>query len=259
MKIAIIGAGNMGGATALGLFKSNPGAAITVTARHPETLEKYSAHGIDSTLDNREAVKGADVVIMAVKPWLLNEVLSPLLPLMKGKLLVSMAAGIPAATLKEWTEEAGLSGAYTVIPNLAIEIGQSMTFVNEVYGTPDTLRTVTDLFDSVGKTMVTDERQLGAGMMVASCGTAFALRYVRAATEGGVELGLYPRQALEAVLQTVKGAASLAEAHKTHPEQEIDRVTTPGGITIRGLNAMEEAGFSNSVIQGLKTWKQGPA
>ena len=255
MRIAIIGAGNMGGATALGFKKFLPDDGIIVTARHKETLERYSEAGIAATLDNCEAVNYADVVIMGVKPWLLKEVISPLLPLMQGKILVSMAAGIPAATLKEWTEGFGLKGIYSVIPNLAIEIGESMTFINEVDGTPETLETVTRLFDSVGKSLVVDEKQLGAGMMVASCGTAFALRYVRATMEGGIELGLYPKQALEAALQTVKGAAALAEAHGTHPEQEIDRVTTPGGITIRGLNAMEEAGFTNSVIQGLKIWK----
>ena len=108
------------------------------------------------------------------------------------------------------------------------------------------------LFDAVGKTAVVDERRLKAGMMLASCGTAFALRYVRASAEGGVELGLYPKEAVEAALQTVKGAAALLEARGTHPEQEIDRVTTPGGITIRGLNAMEEAGFTAAVIAGLK-------
>ena len=130
-----------------------------------------------------------------------------------------------------------------------------MTFINEISGTSGTLQTVTRLFNATGKSMVVDEKQLVAGMMVASCGTAFALRYIRATMEGGVELGLYPKQALEAALQTVKGAASLADAHGTHPQQEIDRVTTPGGITIRGLNAMEEAGFSNAVIQGLKILK----
>ena len=255
MDISIIGAGNMGGATALGLARFCPEARITVTARHRETLEKFSSSGIASTLDNAEAVKGADVVIMGVKPWLLKEVLTPLLPLMKEKILVSLAAGIPASTLKEWTDGFNLAGVYTVIPNLAIEIGESMTFINEVSGNSGALRTVNGLFSSVGKSMVVDEKQLGAGMMVASCGTAFALRYVRATMEGGIELGLYPRQALQAALQTVKGAAALADAHSTHPEQEIDRVTTPGGITIRGLNAMEEAGFSNAVIQGLRIWK----
>ena len=255
MDISIIGAGNMGGATALGLARFCPEARITVTARHQETLEKFSSSGIASTLDNAEAVKGADVVIMGVKPWLLKEVLTPLLPLMKEKILISLAAGIPASTLKEWTDGFNLAGVYTVIPNLAIEIGESMTFINKVSGNSGALRTVNGLFSSVGKSMVVDEKQLGAGMMVASCGTAFALRYVRATMEGGIELGLYPRQALQAALQTVKGAAALADAHGTHPEQEIDRVTTPGGITIRGLNAMEEAGFSNAVIQGLRIWK----
>ncbi len=255
MKIAIIGAGNMGGATALGFARFCPEARITVTARHQETLDRYSGIGIASTLDNSKAVEDADLVIMGVKPWLLKDVLSPLLPLMNGKVLVSLAAGIPAATLKEWTNGYGLSGVYTVIPNLAIEVGESMTFINEISGTSDTLQTVSGLFNATGKSMVVDEKQLVAGMMVASCGTAFALRYVRATMEGGVELGLYPRQALEAALQTVKGAASLADAHGTHPEQEIDRVTTPGGITIKGLNAMEEAGFSNAVIQGLKILK----
>ena len=255
MRIAIIGAGNMGGATALGFARFCSEARITVTARHQETLDRYSGVGIASTLDNSKAVEDAEVVIMGVKPWLLKDVLSPLLPLMNGKVLVSFAAGIPAATLKEWTNGYGLSGVYTVIPNLAIEVGESMTFINEISGTSGTLQTVTGLFNATGKSMVVDEKQLVAGMMVASCGTAFALRYVRATMEGGVELGLYPKQALEAALQTIKGAASLADAHGTHPEQEIDRVTTPGGITIKGLNAMEEAGFSNAVIQGLKILK----
>jgi len=111
---------------------------------------------------------------------------------------------------------------------------------------------VTSLFDRLGKTLIVDERRLQAGMMVASCGTAFALRYARAAMEGGVQLGLYPHEALEAVYQTMKGAVDLAASRGTHPEAEIDRVTTPGGITIRGLNAMEEAGFTAAVIAGLK-------
>ena len=127
-----------------------------------------------------------------------------------------------------------------------------MTFIQELCGTPETLATVRALFDAVGKTDVVDERRLKDGMMLASCGTAFALRYVRASAEGGVELGLYPKEAVEAALQTVKGAAALLEARGTHPEEEIDRVTTPGGITIRGLNAMEEAGFTAAVIAGLK-------
>ena len=255
MNIAIIGAGNMGGATALGLAGALPDARITVTAKHAATLEKFAARGLQTSLDNVAAAAGADIVVLGVKPWLAQGVLAELKPALKGKVLVSFVAGVPAADLLSWLDGAGVAGAYSVIPNLAIEVGQSMTFIHELCGTPETLATVRGIFDAVGRTAVVDEKRLGAGMMLASCGTAFALRYVRASAEGGVELGLYPQEALDAALQTVKGAAALLEARGSHPEAEIDRVTTPGGITIKGLNAMEEAGFTASVIAGLKAWK----
>ena len=252
MNIAIIGAGNMGGATALGLAAAMPQARITVTAAHAATLEKFAARGLQTSLNNLAAARGADIVILAVKPWLAKGVLDALKPALEGKVLVSFVAGISAAEQKAWLDGAGLAGACMVIPNLAIEVGQSMTFIHELFGTRETLRAVRELFDAVGHTAVVDEKRLQAGLMVASCGTAFALRYVRASAEGGVELGLRPGEALEAALQTVKGAAALLEARGTHPEAEIDRVTTPGGITIRGLNAMEEAGFTAAVLAGLK-------
>lgn len=252
MNLAIIGAGNMGGATALGLAAALPKARITVTAQHASTLEKFAARGLQTSLDNLAAIEGAEVVILAVKPWLVREVLESLRTALRGKVLVSLAAGISDADLLDWVKDYELAGCYCVIPNLAVEVGEGMSFIHELAGTPDTLNTVQSLFDAVGKTAVVDEKRLHAGMMLASCGTAFALRYIRASAEGGVELGLYPKEAIDAVAQTVRGAAALLEAHGVHPESEIDRVTTPGGITIRGLNAMEDAGFSAAVIAGLK-------
>lgn len=249
-KVTIIGAGNMGGAVALGLHGSATDIALTVTAAHAATLEKYAARGIRTSLDNVDAVREADVVILSVKPWLVQPVLAQIAPALSGKLLLSMAAGIPAVQMAEWLSGTGVSAAYTVIPNLAAEIGESMTFASAIIGKAD--EQVKDLFDKVGKTLIVDEKRLHAGLMVSSCGTAFALRYARAAMEGGIQLGLYPQEAQEAVFQTMKGAVDLAEARGTHPEAEIDRVTTPGGITIRGLNAMEDAGFTAAVIAGLK-------
>ena len=248
-KIAILGAGNMGGAVALGLHRLAKDVSVTVTTAHTSTLEKYTAQGIDATLDNSLAAKWADVIILGVKPWLVQSVLEQIKPALSGKVLLSLAAGIPSAQMAEWLSGTGIQAAYTVIPNLAAEIGESMTFASAIVGKADDL--VKSLFDQLGKTLIVDERRLQAGMMVASCGTAFALRYARAAMEGGVQLGLYPHEALEAVYQTMKGAVDLAGARGTHPEAEIDRVTTPGGITIRGLNAMEEAGFTSAVIAGL--------
>ena len=240
----------MGGAVALGLHRFAKDVSLTVTTAHASTLEKYAALGMDATLDNVSAAEGADVVIMGVKPWLVQSVLEQIKPSLAGKMLLSLAAGIPSAQMAQWLSGADVKAAYTVIPNLAAEIGESMTFASAIVGKADEL--VKSLFDQLGKTLIVDERRLQAGMMVASCGTAFALRYARAAMEGGVQLGLYPHEALEAVYQTMKGAVDLAGSRGTHPEAEIDRVTTPGGITIRGLNAMEEAGFTAAVIAGLK-------
>lgn len=250
MKIAIIGAGNMGGAVAIGLHRFAPDVLLTVTTAHSSSLEKYAALGLNTTLDNVSAVAEADVVILGVKPWLVQSVVGQIGTVLSGKVLLSLAAGIPAEQMREWLAGIEVEAAYTVIPNLAAEVGESMTFASAIAGEKDEL--VKSLFDKLGKTLIVDERRLQAGMMLASCGTAFALRYARAAMEGGVQLGLYPREAQEAVYQTMKGAVDLAEAHSTHPEAEIDRVTTPGGITIRGLNAMEEAGFTAAVIAGLK-------
>ena len=240
----------MGGAVALGLHRLAKDVSLTVTTAHASTLEKYAALGINATLDNVAAAEEADVVILGVKPWLVESVLAQIKPCLSGKVLLSLAAGIPSAQMAQWLLGTGVKAAYTVIPNLAAEIGESMTFASAILGKADEL--VMSLFDKLGKTLIVDERRLQAGMMVASCGTAFALRYARAAMEGGVQLGLYPHEALEAVYQTMKGAVDLAASRGAHPEAEIDRVTTPGGITIRGLNAMEEAGFTAAVIAGLK-------
>ena len=249
-KVAIIGAGNMGGAIALGLRRFAPDIPLTVTTAHAATQEKYAVQGIRTSLDNLSAAQEADVIILGVKPWLVQQVLAQIAPALSGKLLLSLAAGIPSAQMAEWLSGTGVASAYTVIPNLAAEIGESMTFASAILGKADD--EVKGLFDKLGKTLLVDEKRLHAGLMVASCGTAFALRYARAAMEGGIQLGLYPAEAQEAVYQTLKGAVDLAGAHGTHPEAEIDRVTTPGGITIRGLNAMEAAGFTAAVIAGLK-------
>ena len=248
-RITIIGAGNMGGAVALGLHRFSPDTSLTVTAAHAATLEKYAAAGIRTTLDNLSAAADADVIVLGVKPWLVQQVLSQIAPALAGKVLLSMAAGIPSAQMAGWLSGTGILAAYTVIPNLAAEVGESMTFACPILGQADDI--VLNLFNTLGKTLMVDEKRLHAGMMLASCGTAFALRYARAAMEGGIQLGLYPREAQEAIYQTMKGAVDLAAARGSHPEAEIDRVTTPGGITIKGLNAMEEAGFSAAVIAGL--------
>lgn len=141
---------------------------------------------------------------------------------------------------------------FLVIPNIAIAQLSSMTFIVPIDATTEETAKIIDLFDEMGETLITDEQHLGAGTTLASCGIAYAMRYIRAAAEGGVELGFKADDAKRIVMQTVEGAVKLLEATGLHPEAAIDMVTTPGGVTIKGLNEMEHAGFTSAVIRGLK-------
>ena len=145
-----------------------------------------------------------------------------------------------------------LSSLFLVIPNIAIAQLQSMTFIVPIGADESTTQQVQKIFDAMGKSIITDEQHLSAGTTLASCGIAYAMRYIRAASEGGVELGFKADDAKNIVMQTMKGAVELLEASGLHPEAAIDLVTTPGGVTIQGLNEMEHNGFTSSVIKGLK-------
>ena len=263
MKITIIGAGNIGGALTRGWAKATQKRTnksvlssvsdICVADKAQATLDKLKAEypDIRTTNDNAAAVEGADIVVIAVKPWLVEDVLNELKANIQlaGKTLVSVAAATRGEQLCQWVGEG--PQILTAIPNTAIANLASMTFVVPVRAEAETTAAVKALFDTMGQTLVTDEAHLPAATALASCGIAYALRYVRAATEGGVQLGFRASEAQDIVAQTLRGAVSLLEKEGAHAEAEIDKVTTPGGLTIRGLNAMEETGFTNAVIQGL--------
>ena len=254
-KVSIIGAGNMGGAVARGLAAAGHRYEVRVSNPSVAKLEAIRAEHPDvfTTTSNSECVLGADVVILAVKPWKVSEVINQLShawAVGTGPILVSMAAAIDIDALRAMTGPG--PAIYIAIPNTAVSVGCGVTFISRE--TPDEIddRIVADIFSTLGSVEIVEERMLDAGMAVASCGMAFMMRMLRAMTEGGVELGLYPATALRAAAATMRGAAELIERHGTHPEQEVDRVTTPGGLTIRGLNAMEESGFTGAVVRGLR-------
>ena len=264
MKLTIIGSGNMGGAIARGLAQGKffKAADITCTAHSQQTLDKMHQADADFhlTLDNRAAVADADIVLLAVKPWLMEEVIDEIRPSLHldRQQFVSIAAGISLDTLHQWLtkDDAKQQPAiFRVVPNTAIAVGSSMTFVAAHQATEQQTAFMVDSFDELGKAMLIKEELMQAGTALASCGIAFAFRYIRAAAEGGVELGFKSAQAQEIVAHTLKGAVDLLLTNQSHPEAEIDKVTTPGGITIKGLNEMEHAGFTSSVIRGLKACK----
>ena len=258
MKISIIGAGAMGGAIAEGLIKGdyiqNEDICVSDPAR--QTRDKFANMGITATPSNQLAAQGANIVCVVVKPWLVEQVLKSIKDVLDydKQTLVVVAAGVKSESIKEWMSKDGkMIPLFLVIPNIAIAQLQSMTFIVPSVATESQhTEQVKALFDTMGKTIITDEQHLAAGTTLASCGIAYAMRYVRAASEGGVELAFKADDAKQIVMQTMKGAVELLQATGLHPEAAIDLVTTPGGVTIKGLNEMEHSGFTSSVIKGLK-------
>jgi pyrroline-5-carboxylate reductase len=141
---------------------------------------------------------------------------------------------------------------FRVMPNTAASVHKSMTFIAQQNATKAQIRLVETLVSELGETMLVPESLMNAAMALGSCGIAFVMRFVRAAMEGGIEVGFSAEQSLKIVTKTMEGAVKLLLEGGQHPEVEIDKVTTPGGFTIRGLNAMEENGFTNAVISGIR-------
>lgn len=256
LKIAIIGAGNMGGAIARGLSKGTLVQSNNIFVSDVSQPNLYALNAFDPQINvsnaNIEIVKEADIIIIAVKPWLVEIIADEIEKKIdyKKQIIVSIAAGVDFARMSDlFDTEATM---FRVIPNTAIEIMQSVSIISSHKASKEQENLVVSLFGELGKTFLVPESQLNAYMSLSSCGIAYAFRYVRAAMEGGVEMGIYPNTAKEVVIQTLRGAIELLEANESHPEVEIDKVTTPGGITIKGLNEMEANGFTNAVIKGLK-------
>ena len=253
-KIAIIGGGNLGTAIAEGLIQSGfvSPKHILITKRNIQTLNHLERQGVLVSDKNEEAVRYADLVILAVKPFQVNDILTALKPEFKSdkQLLVSVVTGISIGHISE-----RLGGKVPVVramPNTAIAIQESMTCIAASPNVPeDQLQYVLEIFDQLGKAVKIDEKLMDAATVLGACGTAFAMRYIRANIQGGIEIGFDAATANLIAAQTVKGAAELLLKKGSHPEQEIDKVTTPKGCTIAGLNEMEHQGFSSSLIKGL--------
>ncbi len=252
----MIGAGAMGGATVEGFIKSEffQNEDITVSDPSLKVVEKFAQQGVCATTENAVAAQGADVVMVCVKPWLVEQVLMSIKDSLapQNQVLVVIAAGVKSESIRGWLGEQ-CPPLFLCIPNIAIAQLQSMTFlVPCVAASQQQIELVKNIFEQLGQVIITDEQHLAAGTTLASCGIAYAMRYIRAAAEGGVELGFKADDAKQIVMQTVEGAVKLLEASGLHPEAAIDLVTTPGGVTIKGLNEMEHAGFTSAVIRGLK-------
>lgn len=267
MKVSIIGAGNIGGAIAGGLANGKLIKTEDITCADISTdirsriLEQYPL--INVTAQNREAAKNADIIILSVKPWLIEQVIDDLHEVLDfdKQIIVSIAAGIPLSKLTDMLLrgskdiQTAIPTVFRVIPNIAAEVTESMSFIANFNATEEQTELISNIFSEIGQAMVIEESLMEGATSLASCGIAFVFKYIRAASEAGVELGFYPKQAQAIVLQTIKGAVELLNEQNIHPEEAIDKVTTPGGITIKGINELDHAGFSSAIIRAIKVSK----
>ena len=252
-KVCIIGCGNLGKSILNGLVddKDYPSENIIATKRSIETIKSYENRGVRVTTDNIWAVCESDVIIVAVKPYkvisVLNEIKSHLNP--QKHTVVSLATNVHIKELQEALPTH--MPIYRAMPNTAADIKESMTSICHNKAGEAELETVRFFFNKIGTSITINEELMDAATVLGSCGTAFVLRFIRAMVQGGIQIGLDSKTASEIVNQTVKGAANLLIERGNHPEFEIDKVTTPKGCTILGLNEMEHNGLSSSLIKGI--------
>ena len=257
MKTAIIGAGNMGGSIARGLAKGSiiPASDIIVSNPSQGKLDKLKAEfpALQTTHDNQEAVTGAEFIILAVKPWLIKPVLREL-KLKSKQILISVAAGISFEELAQNVADKEMT-MFRIIPNTAVSEMESMTLIASRNATPEQEQLMLDIFNQMGLALLIPEEKFAAATSMTSCGIAYVLKYIQAAMQAGIEMGLRPKDAMQMIAQSLKGAAALIQNNDTHPSVEIDKVTTPGGITIKGINELEHNGFTSAIIKAMKASK----
>lgn len=254
VKIAIIGAGNMGGSIASGLALGDSVKTSNIIVCNPSQgkLDRLKTQypSIQVTHNNNEAADFADIIILAVKPWKVEEVLRPL-KLSSPKVLVSVVAGLTCEDLSEFVQPG--TSIIRAIPNTAIAELSSLTLITSSNASTEQMDIVMQLFNELGLAMKIEETQMAAGTALTSCGIAYIFKYVQAAMLAGVELGIKPKDGMKMLAQTLEGAAQiLLKNENTHPAIEIEKVTTPGGLTIKGINSLEHSGFNSAVIKAIK-------
>ena len=254
-SIAIIGGGNLGASIAEGIASSGLIAPenICVTRRKVEKLDYLVEKSIQIDNNNQRAAQKADIILLAVKPKQIRLVLEELKPVLNedNQILISVITGV---SLKNMSSIVGDKiSLFRAMPNTAVAIRESMTCIATNNATPSQQNEVVEIFNTLGKAVIIEENLMAASTVLGACGIAYAMRFIRAASQGGIEIGFNAEIAQLIAAQTVRGAASLLLERGQHPEREIDKVTTPQGCTIAGLNEMEHQGFSSALIKGIIT------
>ncbi len=253
MKTAIIGTGNLGKSIAKGLITTNAITSLYLTKRNLDTIQEFEGYkNVYLTSNNSEAIQNSDIIILAVQPAHLEQILNEIKPLLKeNHIIISTITGFLIDKIE------GIIGAGNFIvramPNTAIAVGKSMTCLCGNTKGLERIKVAEAIFNRLGTSIVIPEYQMQAATVVCASGIAFWMRMIRATTQAAIQLGFDAEVARKLAMHTCDGAANLLIKNGNHPEQEIDKVTTPKGCTIEGLNEMEHQGLSSSLIQGMVT------
>ncbi len=251
MKIAIIGTGNLGKSIANGLLVQNTFESLYLARRKITELKEYEdAENVHLTTENTKAVKNSEILILSVQPHQIEDILKEIQPVLTSKhLIISAVTGFSISRIEKIIGDIPVVRA---MPNTAIAIGKSMTCLCSNKKGEEGILEAQVIFNALGSSIIIPEEKMQAATVICASGIAFWMRLIRATTQGAVQLGFDAQEAQELSMQTCLGAASLLIESGNHPEQEIDRVTTPKGCTIEGLNEMEHNGLSSSLIKGIQ-------
>ncbi|MDR1823747.1 MAG: pyrroline-5-carboxylate reductase [Bifidobacteriaceae bacterium] len=254
--LGFIGAGNMAGAIVRGVVRSGlvPAGQIGAFDPNDAALQHLTEEtGIVPFAGNLDLVADAATVVLAVKPHLVPGVLEQVGGLLQERkpLVVSIAAGVTLAHLEGWLSPA--TPIVRVMPNLNVAVGQGMAAVTaNQAATSDQVEQVLALFRAVGQAIEVEERLFPAFTAIAGSSPAWTFLYIDALARGALAAGMTKAQAREAATQAVLGSAAMLAASSDHAWELIDRVSSPGGTTVAGLNALEAKGFSSAVIAAVQ-------
>jgi len=254
-KLAIIGGGNIGCAMVKGLIQSGkiPDSNIYLTRRNINKLENLTGSNINKGNDNLYAVRSADMIILSVLPSQLMEVIDEIIPALEPERHIVVSV-VTAYNIREIKQRIGKNiPVIRAMPNIAASVKKSMSCIAGEKNEAEHIQKVVSIFKLFGSTLVIDENLMASATILGACGIAFFMRYIRAASQGGIQVGFHPADAQFIAAQTALGATTMLLESGNHPEREIDKVTTPMGCTIAGLNEMEHNGLSSALIKGIVT------
>lgn len=251
MKIAIIGTGNLGCSIAKGLITTNAITSLYLTKRDLKSIQEFDGYkNVYLTSDNKEAVSKSDIIIFAVQPSHLEGILEEITSLLtENHVLISTITGFSIEKIENSVGKDQF--VIRAMPNTAIAVGKSVTCLCSNQKGAERIKIAEAIFNRLGTSMVIPEHLMQAATVVCASGIAFWMRLIRATTQAAIQLGFDAKEAQELAMHTCEGAANLLITNGNHPEQEIDKVTTPKGCTIEGLNEMEHKGLSSSLIHGM--------